>query len=73
MFDLENFGQVHRVQHLQRSHSMTNIIVYKSYNLAFFASSHRFLLTSISNCVTLKIGQGHDVQHSQLLHLMANK
>ena len=31
MFDFENLGQSHRVQHSQWSHSMTNINVYKSH------------------------------------------
>ena len=36
MFDLENLGQGHRVQHSQFSHSIANINIYKSLNWAFF-------------------------------------
>ena len=36
MFDLENFGQGYVVQHLQWSHSMENINIYKCHTRAFF-------------------------------------
>ena len=40
--DFKNLRQGHWVQHSHWSHSMVNIDHYKTYNWAFFASSHRF-------------------------------
>ena len=42
MFDIENEGQGHGVQHSQWFHSIANINLYKRHTRAFFASSHRF-------------------------------
>ena len=75
MFDLENEGQGHEVQHLPWCHSMVNI------NLDKYDKSHLrnyYLLSPFSRYSHLKIGdlenvcQGHDLQHSQWRHSMAN-
>ena len=42
MFDLENEGQRHGVQHSSWCHSMAKINLCKSYTSTFLTSSHRF-------------------------------
>ena len=52
---------------------MANVNLYKSHTRVYFASSYNFRDIHISKFVTLEnVGQGHDVQHLQWCHSMAN-
>ena len=42
ILDLENVGKYRRVQHSQWHHSVTNINLYESRSMHFYASIHRF-------------------------------
>ena len=55
IFDLENKCQGHGVQHLQWSHSIANINLYKCHTWVFFPSSHSFRDIHISKFVTLNM------------------
>ena len=55
MHDLEIEGKGHGKHQSQWSHSMANINLYTSQTCAFFASSHRFQDSHISDFVTLKM------------------
>ena len=63
MFDLENEGQSHGVQHSQWSHSMVNINLYRSHTFAFFASSSFSRYSRLKMCDLENLGQGYNVQH----------
>ena len=49
MYDLENEGQVHGVEHTQWLHSMANINLSKSQMTPFCDSSHCFQDIKVSN------------------------
>ena len=64
MFHLKNVGHGSGEEHSQWSFSIANNNLLKSYNTAFFDSSHRFSDISFSNQNDLeKVVQDHDIQH----------
>ena len=72
MFDLENKGHGHGLQHLQWSYSMSNIILYKSHISAFSLALTIFEILHLNIRDRENVGQGHDIPHSQWRHSMAN-
>ena len=71
MFDLENVGQGHLVQHSQWNHLVANINFYKSQSPHFTLVLDVFEILRFEMFDIANIGQGHRVQHGQRCSSMA--
>ena len=63
--DLQKIGQDHGVQLPQLGHSMTDITIYKSVPVDFYASPNHPREINVSMFYLQTVGQGHEAQFSQ--------